>query len=198
MTARILFLSLDHQAWSDDDYSYLIDAVTSKAKLVRAKMPETALKYLANNTPRAIFVTDAAITKKKHAAVLRAVVSYVREQGGTLVLGATFSTFVKPADLASFFASNFSLPWKSADYQRTDVRLNERARTMSTHGLPVGYSQKALLLKGVSPDAALYFSGKDSKTPAAFAPVGSGWLGYLGDVNQEHGTDDVVLAMCGL
>lgn len=211
-SSRILFLSLDHQAWSDDDYSHLLDAVTSKAKLQRAKMPESALKYLADNVPRAIFATDSAITKKKYAAVLRAVVSYVLD-GGTLVLGATFSTFVIPTDLTAFFAANFGLPWKSGSYHRTDVHLNEGVQGLATKGLADVYSQKALFLKGVPPDAALYLPSKDSKTqshvfapapvdvdqtPVAFTQVGKGWLGYLGDVNQEHGTDAVALAMCRL
>ncbi|KAF4311390.1 hypothetical protein GTA08_BOTSDO13129 [Botryosphaeria dothidea] len=36
------------------------------------------------------------------------------------------------------------------------------------------------------------------QTPAAWAKVGKGWIGYIGDVNGEEATDLIILAMCGL
>ena len=36
------------------------------------------------------------------------------------------------------------------------------------------------------------------ETPVAFAGVGSGWIGYAGDVNGEEGTTAVFLKMLGL
>lgn len=32
--------------------------------------------------------------------------------------------------------------------------------------------------------------------PAVYAPLGNGWVGYLGDVNGEDPSSEVVLAMC--
>lgn len=75
------------------------------------------------------------------------------------------------------------------------------------------YSLKAVFLKSVEPSAAVYLPTDESRTeshvfppervdtkqtPVAFTRYGEGWLGYVGDVNTEEGSDEVILAMCGL
>jgi hypothetical protein len=100
------------------------------------------------------------------------------------------------------------------DYHRTTVHLNQRVQQVSKLALPAAYSQKAVFLKNVAPDAALYLPSMDSVTeshvfpsepvknreqaPVAFTAVGEGWLGYVGDANAETESDAVILAMCGL
>jgi len=37
-----------------------------------------------------------------------------------------------------------------------------------------------------------------AQTPVAFTKIGDGSLGYIGDVNAEEESDNVVLAMCGI
>ena len=59
------------------------------------------------------------------------------------------------------------------------------------------YSQKATKLKYVEAGDALY-SADAKQTAVAFAKYGKGWVGYVGDVNGEEGSDKVILAMCGL
>jgi hypothetical protein len=34
------------------------------------------------------------------------------------------------------------------------------------------------------------------QTPVAFTKLGHGWLGYLGDVNNEIGSQKIVMEMC--
>lgn len=48
--------------------------------------------------------------------------------------------------------------------------------------------------------SAMWYTEPPSSTEAAaaFAKVGNGKLGYIGDVNGEKDTTPVVLAMCGL
>ena len=80
-------------------------------------------------------------------------------------------------------------------------------------GLPAEYSQKAVFLKNVAKEAAVYLPSGSSRTqslvfppaqvdceqtPVVFAHIGEGWLGYVGDVNNEAESQAVVLAMCGL
>jgi hypothetical protein len=75
------------------------------------------------------------------------------------------------------------------------------------------YSQKAVFLSNVSSDDSLYRPSSDSRTqslvfpaepvnqgetPVAFTKVGDGWLGYIGDVNNEKGSQAVILAMVEL
>ena len=92
--------------------------------------------------------------------------------------------------------------------------LNQRVQQVSKLALPAAYSQKAVFLKNVAPDAALYLPSMDSmtvshvfpsepvrnreQTPVAFTSVGEGWLWYVGNVNAETESDSVILATCGL
>ena len=72
------------------------------------------------------------------------------------------------------------------------------------------YSQKAVFLSNVAQSDSLYLPSSDSmtqslvfspqsvkqdQTPLAFTKVGDGWLGYVGDVNNEQGSQAVILAM---
>lgn len=78
--------------------------------------------------------------------------------------------------------------------------------------LPASYSQKALTLKNVRRTHAWYRPGEGAvveslvlppvtvnpdETAVACARVGRGKLGYMGDVNAEKESDDVILAMIG-
>lgn len=49
-------------------------------------------------------------------------------------------------------------------------------------------------------EAASYRSNTvvEPEIPTAWMRLGDGHLGYIGDVNEEEGTDSVILAMCGL
>jgi hypothetical protein len=210
---RIFFLSLDKQPFFDDMYAHLIDAIASKATIQRASQRTSALTYLSTNTPTAIIITDPGITKAAHSAVLEKVISYVRS-GGIAIFAGHFSGFIRPTDLDRHFRSPWNLPWQFGDYHRTTVYLNQRVQQVSKLALPAEYSQKAVFLKNVAPDAALYLPSMDSvteshvfpsepvknreQTPVAFTAVEEGWLGYVGDVNAETESDAVILAMCGL
>jgi hypothetical protein len=210
--AHIFLLSLDKQPFFEDMYARLIDAIASKATMQRASDPTSAHTYLSTNTPTAIIITDPGITKAAHSAVLEKVISYVHS-GGIAIFACHFSSFIRPTDFNRHFRSDWKLPWKFGDYHRTTVYLNQRVRQVSKLALPAAYSQKAVFLKNVAPDAALYLPSTDSvteshvfpsnpvdreQTPAAFMAVGEGWLGYVGDVNAETESDAVILAMCGL
>jgi hypothetical protein len=113
-----------------------------------------------------------------------------------------------------FFTKHWNLPWLFGEYFRTTVRLNSNAQRVPPHGLPSEYSQKAVFLKNVVPDAARYLPSESSvleslifavdpiknqdQTLVAFIAVGAGWLGYVEDVNSEKESDAVIMAMCGL
>jgi hypothetical protein len=208
----VLLLSLDKQPYFDEQYAQLIDSMADRATLKRASKPQQALTFLSSNTPDAIFATDPALTKAKFSAVLDSVKSYV-VNGGTVVLAGHFSSFMKPLDIGRWFSTKWGLPWESGDYHRTTVHLNSQAQALPIQGLPSSYSQKAVFLKNVASNAAWYLPSTESRTesrvfapasvdtqqtPVAFGAIGSGHLGYIGDVNGEEGSTAVVLAMCGL
>ncbi|KAF5716809.1 triacylglycerol lipase [Fusarium globosum] len=56
------------------------------------------------------------------------------------------------------------------------------------------YSTKALFVHNV----AFEDDRVSGESAVAFASVGDGKLGYIGDVNAEHGLNVTVLAMCGI
>jgi hypothetical protein len=78
---EILLLSLSMQSWLDESYSSLIDELSSKATLKRAKSASGAITYLSANNPRAIIATDEGLTKSSNASVLQKVLSYVNAGG---------------------------------------------------------------------------------------------------------------------
>lgn len=56
-------------------------------------------------------------------------------------------------------------------------------------------------MRATSSNACRYDTNAGTETdesPVACASVGQGKLGYLGDVNAERESGDVILAMCGL
>lgn len=213
----VLLMSLKKEEYWDEMYSDLVDIISSKATIQRVVKSDAAIRYLTSNVPSSIIVTDAALTKTSDRSLnplRQKLVEYV-QQGGTVVLATHFSTFVKPFDMNRWFSSTWNLPWQSGDYHRTTVHLNPGCEMLggSATTVPASYSQKAVLLKNVDVNAKVYAPSDHSRvesqvfrpTPVdteqaavAMAKVGEGWLGYIGDVNNEAETHKVLLTMLGL
>jgi hypothetical protein len=210
---HILLISIDLQPWFDEMYASLINEISENAAIKRAQKPAAAIRALSQDTPKAVLLTDAALTTRKHTKVWDAVLEYVRG-GGTAICMGTFTSFVKPLNIKPFF-QRAGLPWERGNYERTTVALDKN-HVPSDYWpfIPEAYSQKAVFLKNVDDAAAWYHPNDDSvieslvyaptkvsnphEVPVALAKVGEGKLGYVGDVNAEEGSRAVVLAMCGL
>ncbi|KAL8911603.1 MAG: hypothetical protein Q9171_003268 [Xanthocarpia ochracea] len=112
--------------------------------------------------------------------------------------------------------SIFGLPWKYGDYHRTTFYLSQRMKTIIGQDRAVRllreYSMKANHLKNVTERWRVYVPLEQSQsqsavfppsamdqgqTPAAFHKYGEGWLGFIGDVNNEQGTQALLMAMLG-
>lgn len=218
-TILLLSLAGDQQIFHDI-YGRLLRKLDDRADVQAARTAQQGLELLSNsatNKPQGIFVTDSALTLKKHHTVAEKVVDYARN-GGRVVIGGLFSSYTRPSDMTAFFTGRWNLSWASGTYQRTTVSLNSAAASASGvrpgAGLPASYSQKAVFLKNVDDSAAWYLPAEGSvleshvfapspvqnraETPVAFVRVGAGWLGYVGDVNAEEESDVVVLGMLGL
>ncbi|PMD60059.1 uncharacterized protein K444DRAFT_528898, partial [Hyaloscypha bicolor E] len=160
-----------------------------------------------------VLVTDPGIVKSRNVAVSQKLANYVRN-GGTLVLGGLFSAQIRPNDLGRYMREKWDLPWEAGSYYRTTIFLNRAVVNRPTSGLLSSYSHKAVFLKHVDPNMAWYVATDRSvieslvplpgpgiellETSTAFARLGNGWIGYVGDVNGEEGTTAVVLEMLGL
>jgi ribonuclease HI len=194
---RILALCLECEDLFDDIYRDLVSSITSKTKMDRARTSDAALTLLSQEPrPSVILVTDGAITRERK--VWERVIDLMRE-GATVILAGCFSTMVNEGDFSRLFA-RVGLPWKRGSYHRTVVSLHRDVVGGDlARRLPASYSQKALFAQNVEQSAAWYSEGKWSPEAAVvFARVGQGRLGYIGDVNGEKSSNQVVLAMCGL
>ncbi|SPO06994.1 related to Acyl-coenzyme A:6-aminopenicillanic-acid-acyltransferase 40 kDa form [Cephalotrichum gorgonifer] len=112
-----------------------------------------------HSKPRSILISDGDIMKPKYDAVTQRLIQYVR-MGGTVVLGAYFSSSVRPLDFDKYIQENWSLPWRQSNYHRTTVHFN--AACGADRRLPPSYSQKATHLKNVNRASAWYLPGEGS------------------------------------
>ncbi|KAK3348715.1 hypothetical protein B0T25DRAFT_457381 [Lasiosphaeria hispida] len=194
---RILELCLEHEAMVDGAFGSLISQIKAKAAVERATTVEAALRMLNQEpAPPVILVTDGAMTRQKK--VRERVIDRLRE-GATVVLAGCFSSMVSKGAFNRFFAI-LGLPWQQGSYHRATVTLRPGATSaIVASRLPASYSQKALFVKNIERSAAWYTEMEFSNEAAvACAKVGLGSLGYVGDVNGEMESDQVVMAMCGL
>ncbi|KIY45810.1 hypothetical protein FISHEDRAFT_48815 [Fistulina hepatica ATCC 64428] len=168
--------------------------------------------------PAAVLLTEPTLVerKRRRSPVHAALSDYVHKKGGRVVFACSFSSFVTPPDLDSYFKDIWALPWRFGSYQRTVHHLQPNHPIVSKTTfpkLPNNYSMKTVDLKGVKPEDCVYMPSADSRVQSmVFAPrlveqgqpgaamtlVGSGWVGWVGDVNAEEGSTEVLLAMMGL
>ncbi|PBK80460.1 hypothetical protein ARMGADRAFT_1003104 [Armillaria gallica] len=197
----ILLISLDNEPFFEDIHKNLLVALRSKRRVVQALSADDAMQSLASPNIAGVFVTDPGIVRKKHKRVLTKLVSYTKD-GGLVVFGGLFSSFIRPPEMDKFWSTSWGVSWKMGDYQRKMFHRQEGNDTVkSSKGLPASYSMKAVHLKGINSAAAVY-KNRDQhgelQAPVVRMKFGAGYLGYLGDVNAEEESTDVVLAMLGL
>ncbi|KAF4544425.1 Transcription factor [Lasiodiplodia theobromae] len=223
----VMLLSLKGEPHFDTMYSNLLAHLSTNARIKASNSASATLDHLAANQPAAILITDAALVggaaprSDAFASVLEKLNGYVRA-GGTAIFCCHFASYAPPVDgaLDGFFADAFGLPWRRGSYYRTTFALNAAAARhvgqaqQRRRRLAAAYSQKAVHLRDVESAQAVYLPTAESKleslvftaesiedreqTPVAWARVGEGWVGYVGDVNAEEESDEVILAMCGL
>jgi hypothetical protein len=202
----VLLISLDKQPFFDEMYAEVLPKLRSKAAVTEVTHIASAMQHLSKpqDTYTSIILTDAAVMEDKFIAAQEKLVYYARA-GGDVILGFHFSSFSIPSKMNSFFKDRWGLNWKSGKYQRSMFSLNPRATAMfmsrphdGEHpSLLQQYSMKALHLSNTKLEDRIYVSNDSgSESPAVFAKYGNGHLGWIGDVNTEIGTTELLLAMC--
>ncbi|KAJ2914216.1 hypothetical protein MD484_g6210, partial [Candolleomyces efflorescens] len=209
----ILLVSLQNEPAFESINSHIVTAIKGKRKVVQALNPTTALEMLSSPNLDGVLITDAGITKTKAVFLLRELVNYARS-GGVVVVGCMFSGHIAGNDFEKFFR-NFGLSWVRGSYHRTTFYSNPANRVVAANpSLAPFYSMKALHADGISSDMALYTPTTSSvlqsmvfaprriqnlrEAPVVMAKVGTGQVGYIGDVNSEKESTNVYLAMLGL
>lgn len=67
---QIFLLSLAYWSAFDIIYATFIDKLSSSAQIKRAKNPNAAIRFLDDNTPKAIIITDQGLNGKENKHVL--------------------------------------------------------------------------------------------------------------------------------
>ena len=205
----IVVLCLDNHPKSDDINNPLFTALAKKDVVCKARTVPEARRYLTSTTrPHAILVVDAAVSSFEYREVLLRLAEYTRA-GGTVIYAGTST--VSKFELESTFKDVWDLPWRASTYTNGIYTVNPRVRGIHTNGLARSYSVKATLVDNVASENAVYLppsspstlpkgggssAGETYQTPAAFATVGRGRVGYVGDVNGVNDTTRLVIAMC--
>ena len=210
----VLLLSFGYADTFNSIHKHFLAALRSRAEVVQPETKESALQSLARPEIIGVFITDPEVVEKKYATVVSRLVQYVKA-GGTVVIGGTFSTFVRPSDNDTFFKKAWGLNWKMGSYHRTTFSLNPSRpeRLLRGPSLAASYSMKTVHLKGIAPETVVYGPTSESRTqsmvfspspvdlseaPVVYTRVEKGYLGYIGDVNGEEESTNVILSMLGL
>ena len=213
-TPQILLLLLAQHELFDNMYGQLCSEISTKFSTVRKNTVDDAYTFLSSTKPSAVLVADGGVALKRNTHLQRSLVRYAKA-GGTVIFGCLFSSFVTPPDLGHLF-NKFELQWKSGDYHRTTFALNDAVKPVFGEQiykkLEKSYSMKSLHLQYTPSTAKVYVPTESSRvesrvfppgaveqlqTPAVFHKYGQGFLGYIGDVNNEEGSQALLLAMLG-
>lgn len=190
-----------------DLYGLLKTNIKSKYRTQKKRCGRAARSFVTERKPRVILSVDAGLLgrMKSYIDFQCELVEYVRN-GGTLILACQFSNNAKP-DLHDALLARFGLAWKYGDYHRATFFRNPAFRDVLGpqlySSLDESYSMKTLHLKHVPGDARVYVPEASSaavdlqQCPAAFAKCGRGYVGYIGDVNNEMGSQKLLMAMLG-
>ncbi|KAF5344265.1 hypothetical protein D9758_012315 [Tetrapyrgos nigripes] len=209
----VLVISLEPEPWFDSMDADVLSALRAKTEVIQAKSANEALFHLESG-PSGVFITSSGVAKPKHSKVAKKLVEYAKN-GGTVVIGANFSGHITGATMSTFWEKNWGLPWKMGSYHRTTFYKNATHDIARRNpALPESFSVKAVHLKGIQPEDAVYRPTSDSRTQSLVFPsaavsdlgeapvvhrnLGKGSVGYIGDVNAEEYSTDLVLAMLGL
>ncbi|KAK2744837.1 hypothetical protein FQN57_004161 [Myotisia sp. PD_48] len=212
---HILLLSLAPDISFADRYSDVACELFRRSQFQQVSTLRDALDYFRDTVPSAVIVSDGGITKPCNTAVRTQLKNYLTH-GGIVIFGLDFPYFVGRSNLDTLFHNYFGLPWKSGDFEETTVFLNLHVADAipSAGQLVREYDLGALYLKHVKREEALYLPSPDymvdrcrvrperrtelDHSPVAWTKLGGGWIGYIGDVNRNPGSDEALFAMCGL
>lgn len=209
----ILLIELNKEEFQDKMSSHMLRALRSRASVVQVTNPKDASSKITSLVPTTVLITTADIANKKHALLNSKLHQYVIA-GGTVIFCGQFCNMISPPDFDEFFLDSWMKVWKFGDYHRSTYSLNPQRHPKLRDGrLPQSYCVKAVHVKGtILPSEMVYISTEESKiqsrvfapssahkpnqSPVLFTTHADGYLGYIGDVNQEEATTDVVMGMC--
>ncbi|KAI0145238.1 hypothetical protein GGR57DRAFT_507204 [Xylariaceae sp. FL1272] len=165
---------------------------------------------------KAVLIATTTIMRPEHFQVTVQLVNYCKRGGRVVLATYRVAGSIGSRNFDPWMRDAWQLPWKADTYGKIDAVLNEShvgpgGDAAWRAGLLQDFYCKGQALSNVAPCDSLYdvsdehvayygrFEDKDKDyTTVAFAKRGEGWLGYVGDVNLEPQSSDIVIAMMGL
>ncbi|KAK7438432.1 hypothetical protein VKT23_018045 [Stygiomarasmius scandens] len=195
----VLAISLDSGGAFDYVCGRLVQTLKNKMPLFFAKSSAEAIDLLSSPHIIGVLAIDPAIAQRKHGVLARKLVDY-SNAGGVVVFGGVFPN-IAPSELNAFWTHVWEKTWRMGDYSRcifTKVAQNDIVKLNPS--LPSQCSVKAVMLKNCDPADVVYrdLASSSNMAPVLHAKVGQGSVGFIGDVNDEAPSAELVLAMFGL
>lgn len=195
---NILIISLSGSAvLSRDMYPRLFAKLLSRAAVHESFLPEDALYYMGIDWPQIILVSDSVILDQENERLLEALTDQVKH-GCTTVFMGTFAATAPDDQMNSMFKERFGLEWRIHECTSRVVRLWHKVpqAMIGRIGLVSMFAADAVFLRNVPTKETVYVDMMNDHTYAAFARVGYGKLGYIGDLNTMEEPERLILGMC--
>lgn len=221
----ILLVSLDKPASFDQNFAPVLAKLQAKANEMREVTDSTTARMLLStqHSYRAIIVTDPSILCRAAAGepdfqhLSRQLVLHAAQvsREATAVTfwfacnAGTWTAASNPGDKVPYiWRENWGLNWqvKAPGRFRQRFALNYVANNMLRERWDLKYLNHAYEVHGAliatTPcQTRLYHLSQDcgpNESPAMFMRYGGGYVGFIGDVNAEEASAELLLKMCGL
>ena len=223
MSAKTLIVvfRLQHNMWFDLTFDDLLSELAQKDVICKvASTPAQARRHVVSNIrPRAVILADDVVTKPQ-CHELHARLAEYAAAGGTVIYVGPISTSSLFPDPETMFDDVWGLPWRvtnRSDRYQGSYTVNPLLKGFDTPALVKRCSLPGKPIDKVALGDAVYLplrfakklananahapppSARTCETHAAFAKVGRGRVGYIGDAPgglRERATTDLILAMC--
>jgi hypothetical protein len=198
---NVLVVSLEGPSVSSRQlYPSLFGKLLSRTAVHESLDPDDALNYIRSGWPNIVLVSDPGITRAHNEDLLDAITDWITH-GGTLLLIGFFVTTTDGSILDALFKKQLGLRWRVAeDGTSHDIRLHTSIdeNTIRRASLVPDFIAKAVFLRHVPSNEMVYTGGPKNLAYAAFARVGLGKVGYVGDVDFTEEPERLAIAMCHL
>lgn len=157
--------------------------------------------------PKAILLVHGELCNPEYRDLIDRVISYAKD-GGSVIMCLNFASFMQFPEFSPTFNEGFGLSWKLGGYTRETYALNDVFKDYFKNRLQAAYSQKALHIRNSSRHCQVYVETEEmmAEMHSSYTPqspviferyTDTGFIGYIGDVNNEEGSQAVLLGMLG-
>ncbi|EGG11867.1 uncharacterized protein MELLADRAFT_115020 [Melampsora larici-populina 98AG31] len=198
MTDILMIHPTDWYSFHHDMYQDFHDQIESLYEVQEAKTIDESLASLdAHPKPKVVLLVHGEICDKEHSMVIKKVSTFAK-QGGTVIMCFNFASFLPFPTTKWIFQKHLGLTWELGAYTRQDFKINKIFKNVFKIPLDTNYNVKALNITKVSEHCQIYTvtgAVKHESSVIFERYTDTGFIGYIGDVNNQTGSQTVLLAM---